>query len=85
MECTVTWTTHFTHLPSLAFLCVVPHGMVRRSTASQFLELLQGPFENIFQGLNSEKDSVLTAVRGLLRPSHKKRGVEANMIEDADD
>jgi hypothetical protein len=58
--------------------------MVHWSTVSQFLELLQGPFENIFQGLNLEKDSVLTAVRGLLRPLRRKKGVD-NMIDDADD
>ncbi|KAH9163570.1 hypothetical protein EDB89DRAFT_1859881 [Lactarius sanguifluus] len=72
MECTVTQTARFTHLPSLAFLCIVPNGIVRRrSTTSHFLELLPGPFEHIFQGLNLEKDLVLAAVKGLLRPSRK--------------
>ncbi|KAH9041294.1 hypothetical protein EDB85DRAFT_1470023 [Lactarius pseudohatsudake] len=65
MECTVTQAAHFTHLPSLAFLCIVPNGIVRRSTTSHFLELFLGPFEHIFQGLNSEKDLVLAAVKGL--------------------
>ncbi|KAH9015478.1 hypothetical protein EDB84DRAFT_1679909 [Lactarius hengduanensis] len=85
MECTVTRTARFTHLSSLAFLCIVPNGIVRRSTTSHFLELLPGPFEHIFQGLNSEKDLVLAAVKGLLRPSRKNRHHEASPIEDADD
>ena len=59
--------------------------MVRRSTTSNFLELLPGPFEHIFQDLNSDKDLVLQAVRDLLRPSRKKKDLEADMIEDADD
>ncbi|KAI9434879.1 hypothetical protein H4582DRAFT_2130928 [Lactarius indigo] len=73
MECMATRTMRFAHLSSLAFLCIVPPSMVRRSTASHFLELLPGPFENIFQGLNSDSQAVLTAVRGLLRPSRRNR------------
>ncbi|KAH8977094.1 hypothetical protein EDB92DRAFT_2002633 [Lactarius akahatsu] len=85
MECMATRTMRFAHLPSLAFLSIVPPSMVRRSTASHFLELLPGPFENIFQGLNSDSQAVLMAVRGLLRPSRRNRVVEGNAIDDADD
>ena len=80
-----TRTMHFTHLPSFAFLCMIPQGIVRRSTATQFLELLPGPFENIFHGLISESQAVLTAVGGLLRPSRRNRVVEGTMIDDVDD
>ena len=85
MECTVTWTMCFTHLPSLTFLCIVPHGIVCQSSASHFLELLPGPFEHLLQGLNLEKDLVLAAVKGLLRPSRRNKHLETNVIEDMDD
>ncbi|KAH9016983.1 hypothetical protein EDB85DRAFT_2155512 [Lactarius pseudohatsudake] len=84
MECMVTWIMYFTHLPSLAFLCMVPPSMVRRSTASNFLELLPGLFENIFRDLSSDRQAVLMAVRGLLRPSRRNR-VEGDAIDDAGD
>ncbi|KAH9007669.1 hypothetical protein EDB84DRAFT_1281451, partial [Lactarius hengduanensis] len=84
VECMATRTMRFAHLPSLAFLCMVPPSMVRRSTASNFLELLPGLFENIFQDLSSDRQAVLMAVRGLLRPSRRNR-VEGNAIDDADD
>ena len=84
MECTATRTMCFAHLSSFAFLCIVPLGMVRRSTASQFLELLPGPFENIFQSLDSESQAVIMAVGGLLRPARRNR-VEGNIVDDADD
>jgi hypothetical protein len=51
LECAVTQTTQFTHLPSLAFLCIVPQGMIHQSASSHFLELHEGPFQSIFQGL----------------------------------
>ncbi|KAH9007789.1 hypothetical protein EDB84DRAFT_1600158, partial [Lactarius hengduanensis] len=92
MECTVTQAANFTHLPSLAFLCIVPNGIVRRSTISHFLEHFLGPFEHIFQGLDSEKDLVLgnfsqwsRVFLTLLRPSRKNRHHDASPIKDADD
>jgi hypothetical protein len=85
MECTVTRTTQFTHLPSFAFLCIVPQGMIRRSASSHFLELLSGPFESILQGLNNDKQAVVAAVKGLLRPSRRNRVPEVNGIGDEDD
>ena len=63
LECVVTRTTQFTHLPSLAFLCIVPQGMIRRSASTHFLEVLPGPFESILQGLNTDKQGVVLAVR----------------------
>ncbi|KAH9041526.1 hypothetical protein EDB83DRAFT_1628485 [Lactarius deliciosus] len=85
MECMATRTMRFAHLPSLAFLCIAPPSMVRRFIASHFLELLSGPFENIFQGVNSDSQAVLMAVKGLMRPSRRDRVVEGNAIDDADD
>ena len=64
---------------------MIPQGIVRRSTATQFLELLPGPFKNIFHGLISESQAVLTVVGGLLRPSRRNRVVEGTMIDNVDD
>ena len=80
MECMVTRTTLFTHLPSFAFLCIVPQGMIRRRS-NHFLELLSGPFETILQDLNADKQAVLAAVKGLLRPSRRNR-VDATNSQD---
>ncbi|KAN0132137.1 hypothetical protein V8E53_010056 [Lactarius tabidus] len=88
MECVVTRTTQFSHLPSFSFLCIVPQGMIRRSTSSHFLELLPGPFEAILQGLNADKQAVVGAVKALLRPSRKSRAHArdiANAINDEED
>ena len=84
LECVVTRTTQFTHLPSLAFLCIVPQGMIRRSASTHFLEVLPGPFESILQGLNTDKQGVVLAVKGLLRPSRGGRNgvVEVNTNND---
>ena len=84
LECVVTRATQFTHLPSLAFLCIVPQGMIRRSASTHFLELLPGPFESILQGLDTDKQGVVLAVKGLLRPSHggRNRVVEVNTNND---
>lgn len=85
MECVLTRTTQFTHLPSFAFLCIVPQGMIRQirpSSSNHFLELLPGPFEDILQGLNTDKQAVIVAVKKLLRPS---RGNQANAIDGEDD
>ena len=84
MECVVTRTTQFTHLPSFAFLCIVPQGMIRRSSSSHFLELLPGPFETMFQDLIANKQAVVGAVKGLLRPSRKSRVGAANAVDDDD-
>ena len=85
MECVVTRTTRFTLLSSLAFLCIVPQGMVHRSTSNHFIELHPGSFEDIFKRVYSEKNVVLVAVRGLLKPPRANKHLVANMIEDADD
>jgi hypothetical protein len=80
----VTQTTQFTHLPSLAF-CIVPQGMIHRSASSHFLELREGPFQSIFQGLITDKQSVVLAVKSLLRPSRggrKDNFIEVNTIND---
>ena len=84
LECVVTWTTQFTLLPSLAFLCIVPLRMVRRTTSSHFLELLPGSFKPILQDLVTDKEAVVLAVKGLLRPSHggRKRVLEGNTVND---
>jgi hypothetical protein len=84
MECVVTRTTQFSHLASSAFLCIVPQGMIHRSTSSHFLELLPGPFKAILEGLNVNKQAVVRAVKALLRPSRKSRVHAANMIDDED-
>ncbi|KAN0130677.1 hypothetical protein V8E53_011570 [Lactarius tabidus] len=85
LECVVTRTTQFSHLPSFAFLCIVPQGMICRLTSNHFLELLPGPFEDILHGLNANKQAVFGAVKELLRPSRKSRVRAANMIDDEDD
>ena len=90
LECVVTRTTQFTLLPSFAFLCIVPQGMICRSASSHFLELLPGPFESILEGLNNDKQAVLAAVKGLLRPSRGGRnrttvGEVVNTINDESD
>ena len=87
LECVVTRTTQFTHLPSLAFLCIVPQGMIRRSASTHFLELLPGPFESILQGLNTDKQDVVLAVKGFLRPSRggRNRVIEGNTNNDERD
>lgn len=54
---------------------------VRRSTSSHFLELLSGPFETILQDLNANKQAVVAAVKGLLRPSRRNR-VDATDVQD---
>jgi hypothetical protein len=81
MECAATRTTQFSHLPSFAFLCIVPQGMIRRSSSNHFLELLPGPFETIFQGLNTDKVAAVLAVKGLLRPPRRNR---VNAINEDD-
>ena len=75
------------HLPSLAFLCIVPQGMIHRSDSSHFLELREGPFQLILQGLIADKQSVVLAVKNLLRPSRggrKDKFFEINTINDED-
>jgi hypothetical protein len=84
MECVVMQTTQFSHLASSAFLCIVPQGMICRSTSSHFLELLPGPFEAILEGLNANKQAVIAAVKALLQPSRKSRVHAANVIDDDD-
>lgn len=72
MECPVTRTAQFSHLPSFAFLCIVPQGMIYRSPSNhKFLELRPGPFETILQGLSAEKEAVILAVKQLLRPPRR--------------
>ena len=87
LECVVTRTTQFTHLPSLAFLCIIPQGMIRRSASTRFLELLPGPFKLILQGLNTDKQGVVLVVKGLLQLSHggRNRVVEVNMNNNEQD
>jgi hypothetical protein len=48
---------------------------------------MPGPFESILQGLNSDKQGVVRAVKGLLRPSRGGRNkfLEANTISDERD
>jgi hypothetical protein len=77
----MTRTTQFTHLPSFAFLCIVPQGMIRRSASNHFLKVLPGPFETILQGLNTDKQAIIVAVKKLLRPSRRN---QANAINDED-
>ena len=84
MECVVTRTTRFSHLPSLAFLCIIPQSSVRRPSSGRFMELQLGPFYDIFQELLSEKGAVLAAVRGLLRPSRRNRPETNVFIEEED-
>ena len=87
LECVVTRTTQFTLLPSLAFLCIVPQGMICRSATSHFLELRPGPFESILEGLNNDKQGVVSAVKGLLRPSRggRNRTTVVNTTNDESD
>jgi len=79
-----TWTTHFIHLHSLAFLCIVPKCSVQWPSSARFIELKLGPFCDIFHTLLSEKDAVLAAVRGLLKPSRPSRyclvGIESKLM-----
>ena len=84
MECVVTRTTCFNHLPSLSFLCGVPQSSVRPSSSGHFVELQSGVFCDIFHALLSEKDAaaVLAAVRGLLRPSRRNRHETDVYIEE---
>ena len=82
MECVITRTTHFNHLPSLALLCTVPRSSIRPSSSGHFVELQLGVFCDIFDTLLSEKDAVLAAVRGLLRPSRRNRPETDVYIED---
>ena len=80
MECPVTRTTQFSHLPLFAFLCIVPQGMICWTSSNhKFLELLPGPFETILQGLNTDKEAVVLAVKQLLRPPRRNR---ANTFND---
>jgi hypothetical protein len=81
MECMATRTMRFTHLPSLTFLCIVPPNSIQQSVSTQFIELQQGQFNDIFQALLSEKDKVLSAVHSLLKPSCKKQP-ETNKSDD---
>ncbi|KAI0301414.1 hypothetical protein BC826DRAFT_1102007 [Russula brevipes] len=83
MECMATRTMRFTHLPSLAFLCVVPQTSIRQSLSTRFIELQQGQFNDIFQALLSEKDKVISAVHGLLKSSRKKQPETNKSDEDA--
>ena len=46
------------------------------------MELQSGVFCDIFDTLLSEKDAVLAAVRGLLRPSRRNRPETDVYIED---
>jgi hypothetical protein len=55
--------------------------MIRRSSSNHFLELLPGPFETIFQGLNTDKVAAVLAVKGLLRPPRRNR---VNAINEDD-
>ena len=48
MECVITRTTHFNHLPSLALLCTVPRSSIRPSSSGRFVELQSGVFCDIF-------------------------------------
>ena len=82
MECVVTWTTRFNHLPSLAFLCGVPQSSIQPSSSGRFVELQSGIFCDIFHALLSEKDAVFAAVRGLLRPSHRNQTETDVYIEE---
>jgi hypothetical protein len=41
------------------------------SSSNHFLELLPGPFETILQGLNTNKDTVVLAVKQLLQPPRR--------------
>jgi hypothetical protein len=82
MECVATRTMRFSHLSSLAFLCIIPQSSVRRSSSGRFVEL-QGTFCDIFHALLSEREAIITAVRGLMRPSRKRR-LETQVIEDAE-
>jgi hypothetical protein len=88
MECVGTRTTYFSHLPSLAFLCVVPQSAVQHFPSSHFLELKPGPSYDIFHGLLSEKGAVLVAIKDLLRPARKRRvepGAAFKLVEDGDE
>ena len=71
MECVATRTTHFSHLSSLAFLCVIPGSSVQRSSSNLFVELQPGIFCDLFNTLLSENDAVLAAAKGLLTRSRK--------------
>ena len=82
MECVVTRTTRFSHLPSLTFLCIIPQSSIRRSSSGRFLELQSDPFYDIFQTLLSEKEAVFAAVRGLLRPSRRQQPETNVYIEE---
>ena len=61
--------------------------MIRRSASNHFLELLPGPFESILQGLNTDKQGVVLAVKKLLRQSRgsRNRALDVNTIHDEDD
>jgi len=48
MECVVTRTTQFTLLSSLVFLCIVPQGMLHRSTSSTSLNFFQDLLKRSF-------------------------------------
>ena len=85
MECMGTRTTCFSHVPALAFLCVVPQSAVQRFPSSHFIELKPGPSYDIFCALLSERDAVLVAVKNLLRPSRKRRVEHGAFIEDGDE
>jgi CelD/BcsL family acetyltransferase involved in cellulose biosynthesis len=83
MECAATRTIRFVHLPSPAFLCLVPQNSVRRSSSGRFVELQSGPFCDIFHALLSEDQAVLAAVRSLLRPSRRNRvAADVEEVED---
>jgi hypothetical protein len=84
MECVATRTTRFKHLPSAAFLCIIPQNSVRRSSSGRFMELQPGPFCDIFNTVLSEKVAVLAAVRSLLRPSRKHR-LDTDVFEEAEE
>jgi hypothetical protein len=55
--------------------------MIRRSASNHFLKVLPGPFETILQGLNTDKQAIIVAVKKLLRPSRRN---QANAINDED-
>jgi hypothetical protein len=81
MECVNTRTKQFVLLPPSAFLCIIPQNSFCRSSSGRLIKLRPGPFWDTFQGLITEKEAVLAAVRVLLKPPHKNQ-VEMNTGAD---
>ncbi|KAN0139135.1 hypothetical protein V8E53_003024 [Lactarius tabidus] len=63
------WISSTTSIGAISYLA----GMICRSSSNHFLELLPGPFETILQGLNTDKEAVVLAVKQLLRPPRRNR------------